>query len=149
MAAARPSSKASAGHCRRPHGQSPRGLMAAPASGAAAARAVPSSDPSVVGAVLETRRRLGRTTIVGISGIDCAGKTTLAGRLAEELRAARADAVVIGGDHFNRPRSERSTFPAKDPDYGFDYRQLISEVLIPARRGERVDARLCVKDWER
>jgi uridine kinase len=108
---------------------------------------VPSSD--LKDAVLETRRRLGRTTVIGISGIDCAGKTSLAAWLADELRAAGQGVVVIGGDHFNRPRSERSTFPAEDPDYGFDYGQLIREVLIPARRGERVDARLRVKDWER
>jgi uridine kinase len=110
---------------------------------------VPSSDRSLVDAVIETRRRVGRTTIVGISGIDCAGKSTLARTLAAELRAAGEEAVPIGGDDFNRPRSERSSFPADEPDYGFDYRQLISEVLVPARAGRRVEARLRVKDWER
>ena len=99
--------------------------------------------------MLETRRRLGRTTIVGISGIDCAGKTSLAARLADDLHAAGEDAVVIGGDHFNRPHSERSTYPAEDADYGFAYGQLVEEVLAPAREGRRVEARLRVKDWER
>jgi uridine kinase len=110
---------------------------------------VPSSDPSLLATVLETRRRLGRTTIVGISGIDCAGKSTLAARLAKELRAAGEDVVVIGGDDFNRPRSERSLYPADEPDYGFAYGQLVEEVLVPARAGRRVEARLRVKDWER
>jgi uridine kinase len=110
---------------------------------------VPSSGRSLRDAVLETRRRLGRTTIVGISGIDCAGKSTLARSLALELCAAGEDAVLIGGDDFNRPRSERSIFPADEPDYGFDYGQLIGEVLVPARAGRRVDARLRVKDWDR
>jgi uridine kinase len=99
--------------------------------------------------VLETRRRLGRTTIVGISGIDCAGKTSLAARLADELRAFGEDAVVIGGDQFNRPRSERSRCPVEDADYGFAYGQLVEEVLVPARAGRRVEARLRVKDWAR
>jgi uridine kinase len=107
------------------------------------------SVPDVLDAVLATRRRLGRTTIVGISGIDCAGKSTLARTLARDLRGAGEDAVVIGGDDFNRPRSERSTFPAEDDDYGFDYGRLVRDVLAPARRGERVAARLRVKDWAR
>jgi uridine kinase len=103
----------------------------------------------LVQAVRDVRYRLGRTTIVGISGIDCAGKSTLARRLADELRAAGEDALVVGGDHFNRPRSERSPLPAEDPDYGFAYGQLIRELLEPARTGGRVEARLRVKDWER
>jgi uridine kinase len=91
------------------------------------------------------RHRLGRTTIVGISGIDCAGKTTLAARLAAGL----PEAVVVEGDDFNRPRSERSTFPAEDPDYGFAYEALARRLLAPAREGTRAEARLRVKDWER
>jgi uridine kinase len=110
---------------------------------------VPSSDPSLLDAVLETRRRLGRTTIVGISGIDCAGKSTLARRLAADLRQAGEAVALVGGDDFNRPRSERSSFPAEDADYGFAYGELIRKVLVPARAGERVEARLQVKDWER
>jgi uridine kinase len=110
---------------------------------------VPSSGPSLTDHVLATRRCLGRTTIVGISGIDCAGKTSLAARLAKELRAAGEDVAVIGGDHFNRPRSERSVYPAEDADYGFAYGPLVEELLVPARAGRRVAARLRVKDWER
>jgi uridine kinase len=87
--------------------------------------------------------------MVGISGIDCAGKSTLARVLARDLRAAGEDAVVIGGDDFNRPRAERSTHPAEEGDYGFDYTELIRDVLAPARHGERVEARLRVKDWDR
>jgi uridine kinase len=110
---------------------------------------VPSSGRDLLDTVLETRRRLGRTTVVGISGIDCAGKSTLARELADELGAAGEHPVLIGGDHFNRPRSERSTFPAEEPDYGFDYGQLIRDVLRPARAGERVETQLRVKDWRR
>jgi uridine kinase len=110
---------------------------------------VRSSGRSLVQAVLDTRRRLSRTTIVGISGIDCAGKTTLAEQLAADLRAAGEDVVVVGGDHFNRPRSERSMYPAEDPDYGFAYGQLIRDLIVPAREGGHLEARLRVKDWER
>ena len=110
---------------------------------------MPSSDPSALEAVLDTRRRLGRTTLVGISGIDCAGKTTLAEQLAAGLRARGETVVVVGGDGFNRPRSERSPYPVDDADYGFAYGQLIRELLLPARAGGRVAARLRIKDWER
>jgi uridine kinase len=123
--------------------------VTAPTSGAATARGVPSSDRRLLDAVLAARRRLGRTTLVGISGIDCAGKSTLARSLAAELRADGEQVVVIGGDDFNRPRSERSIFPADEPDYGFDYGRLISDVLVLARAGERVETRLRVKDWQR
>jgi uridine kinase len=110
---------------------------------------VPSSVRRLVDAVRAARSRVGRTTIVGISGIDCAGKSTLARRLADELRAAGEDVVLIGGDDFNRPHSERSIFPAEEPDFGFDYGQLIRELLAPARAGGWVEARLRVKDWPR
>ena len=108
-----------------------------------------SCGPRLLDAVLASRRRLRRTTIVGISGIDCAGKTTLARQLAEELQAAGGRVVVVRGDDFNRPRSERSIYPAEEPDYGFAYDQLVEELLVPARAGERVAVRLRVKDWER
>jgi uridine kinase len=86
---------------------------------------------------------------VGISGIDCAGKSTLARRLAADLREAGETVVLVGGDDFNRPRSERSTYPFEDRDYGFAYGELIQELLEPARAGKHVATRLRVKDWER
>jgi uridine kinase len=131
------------------HAGRARAACSAPSSGAAPTRAVPSSGRRLLELVVETRRRLGRTTIVGISGIDCAGKSTLARRLADELGDAGEDVVVIGGDDFNRPRAERSTYPADEPDYGFAYGQLVEELLVPARVGGRVEARLRVKDWRR
>ena len=79
---------------------------------------------------------------MGISGIDCAGKTTLARQLADELQAAGERVVVVRGDDFNRPRSERSMYPAEEPDYGFAYDQVVEELLVPARAGERVAVRL-------
>jgi uridine kinase len=106
---------------------------------------VPSFAHSVLEAALATRRRLGRTTIVGISGIDCAGKSTLARQVAAHLATS---AVVIVGDDFNRPRSESSPYPSEESDYGFDYRQLIRELLVPAQAGGRVETRLRVKDWQ-
>jgi uridine kinase len=108
---------------------------------------VPSCDPSLVEAVVETRRRVARTTLVGISGIDCAGKSTLAARLADDLRERGERVVVVAGDGFNRPRAERSPHPADDADFGFSYGQLARELLSPAQAGRRVDVVLRVKDW--
>jgi hypothetical protein len=102
---------------------------------------------SLLARILETRERLGRTTIVAISGIDCAGKSTFAAQLAAGLRERGKDVVVIDGDDFNRPRNERLPYPAEDSDYGFAYGQLADELLVPARENIRVATRLRVKDW--
>jgi len=98
-------------------------------------------------AILAARQRLGRTTIVGISGIDAAGKTTLAAELEGELRADGQAALVVEGDDFNRPSNERSLYPADEADYGFAYDVLARELLVPVRENIRVEARLSIKDW--
>jgi uridine kinase len=83
-------------------------------------------------------RTTGARTI-GISGIDCAGKSSLALALADEL----GDALVVHGDEFTRPVAERSDYLASF-DYGFVY-----DVLLPAVR-DGVTGRLMVHvtDWE-
>ncbi|MBD0328856.1 MAG: adenylyl-sulfate kinase [Thermoleophilia bacterium] len=111
-------------------------------------RAVASAD-AVLAAVLKRREALGRTTTVAVSGVDCAGKSTLAGWLRERLDERGAPVVVLAGDDFLRPRAERRANADQALGYyreSFDYGALFREVLLPARRGKRVDVRLQVAD---
>jgi uridine kinase len=97
------------------------------------------------------RARLDRTVAVGISGVGCAGKSTLAARLAGELEQHGVETLVVAGDEFTRPTAERYT----DADLGrgyyrdsFDYRAVFEELLPSARAGQP-ELTLRVTDWER
>jgi uridine kinase len=106
----------------------------------------------LVEGVLDLRSKLGRRVAVGISGPDCAGKSTLAAALAAELRERGTPVVVVSGDEFTRPSGER--YAERDQGLGyyrdsFDYRGLFDD-LLPALRGGTVgDLVLRVSDWER
>ena len=70
----------------------------------------PSSSPadrSIVQRIDGLRAALRRTVTVGISGVDCAGKSTLARTLAAELRDRGVPVLVIEGDELTRPTRER------------------------------------------
>ena len=82
----------------------------------------------VVERILALRERLGRGVAVGISGIDCAGKSTLAERLRRDRDQRGVSVLVVRGDEFTRPRRERVDFRES-----FDYAELF-ERLLPAVR---------------
>jgi uridine kinase len=105
--------------------------------------------PEVVARIDERRTKLGRRVAVGISGVDCAGKSTLAAEVAASLGAA---ALVVSGDEFTRPTRERYA----DPDQGlayyrdsFDYDELFGRLLPALREGVVGEVSLRVSDWER
>lgn len=56
--------------------------------------------------ILTLRARLGRPVLVGLDGAVAVGKSTLAGQLAERLRAAGAPTAVIGADGFLWPTAQ-------------------------------------------
>ena len=85
--------------------------------------------------VLELRAQLGRGIVVGISGVDCAGKSTLA--------ASVPGALVIPGDEFTRPVAER-----EDYYESFDYAQVFDVVVPAVRAGYAGELALRVTDWE-
>jgi len=92
---------------------------------------------------------LGPRAAVGISGVDCAGKSTLATAVASSLGSR---ALVIRGDELTRPTTERYA----DPDAGiayyrdsFDYYELFGLLLPALRDGVVGDVELRVSDWER
>jgi uridine kinase len=102
--------------------------------------------------IAELRNRLGRGVSVGISGIDCSGKSTLADSLRRELGELGLPALVISGDEFTRPTAERYSEPDEALGYyrnSFDYGWL-SESLLPAVRvGFEGELTATVSDWER
>ena len=98
--------------------------------------------------VTALRADRGPRIAVGISGPDCAGKSTLAAELA---RAIGADALVVPGDEFTRPTPER--YAESDLGLGyyrdsFDYTGLHERLLPAFRNGVVGDVVLPVSDWD-
>ena len=86
----------------------------------------------------------GRTTLVAIDGLTCAGKSTLAGQVVGALQ----DAAVVGVDDFYRPLTaeERAMLgPKESYDRYFDWERLLRDVLVPLSRHSR--ARYRRHDW--
>jgi uridine kinase len=75
--------------------------------------------------------------VVGIDGPDCAGKTTLAGRLEDALENR---ALRVCADRFSRPRAQRYQRGELSPDGyyhdSFDYPALRGELLLPFLGGQ-------------
>jgi uridine kinase len=98
------------------------------------------------------RARLGRGLSIGISGVDCAGKSTLAEAVRGRLAERGLPAVLLEGDEFTRPRSERYAEANEGLAYyrdSFDYRAVFEDVLPAVRRSLAGVVALRVTDWER
>jgi uridine kinase len=91
--------------------------------------------------------RLHQRVLVGIDGPDCAGKTTLADRLADPLRVTtprtpttEVATLQASVDGFNRPRVQRYQRGELSPQGyyldGFDYPALVDQCLLPFLNGE-------------
>jgi uridine kinase len=106
----------------------------------------------LVTGIVELRRQLGRGVAVGVSGIDCAGKTTLAAALQRELERRGLPVLVISGDEFTRPTAERYAEPDLGLGYyrdSFDYAWLFDRLLPVVRSGEHGELTALVSDWDR
>ncbi len=82
-----------------------------------------------------------RPRVVGIDGGGGAGKSTLAGRLAQ----AAPDAACVHIDDFYRPEPDDPNL-RREPCWFFDWRRVRDEVLVPVTRGERASFR--PYDWD-
>jgi phosphoglycolate phosphatase len=94
---------------------------------------------------------LPRTRIVGINGVDTAGKTRFAHDFAAFLRAQGLDVALIHGDDFHNPRAIRrqGTDPVRGYiDHAFNLSLLERELLAPARRGGVFDKTLALIDLD-
>ena len=94
---------------------------------------------------------LPRAQIVGINGVDTAGKTCFAQDFAAFLQAQGRDVVLIHGDDFHNPRVIRRQ--GGDPvrgyiDHAFNLPLLERELLAPVRRGEVMDKMLALIDLD-
>src|SRR5580765_5667187 len=114
----------------------------------------PSSSPAdrrIVQRIDGLRAALRRTVTVGISGVDCAGKSTLARALAAELRDRGVPVLVIEGDELTRPTRERYADQDEGRGYytaSFAYEELFERVLPAARQGRETQLSLRFSDRE-
>lgn len=95
-------------------------------------------------------RALGRPVLVGVDGMDGAGKTTFADELAAELRRGGRHVVRVGVDGFHRPRDERYRRGRHSPEGfwadSYDYDALRRDVLEPFAPGGSRRFRRAVRD---
>ena len=95
-------------------------------------------------------RALGRPVLVGVDGIDGAGKSTFADELARELRRRGRTVVRVSVDGFHRPRAERYRRGRHSPEGFFadsyDYDALRTQVLEPFAPGGSRRFRRAVRD---
>jgi phosphoglycolate phosphatase len=94
---------------------------------------------------------LPRAQIIGINGVDTAGKTCFAQDFAAFLRAQGRDVALIHGDDFHNPRAIRrqGTDPVRGYiDHAFNLPLLERELLAPARRGEVLDKTFALIDLD-
>ena len=94
---------------------------------------------------------LSRARIVGINGVDTAGKTRFAQDFAAFLQVQGRDVALVHGDDFHNPRAVRRQ--GDDPvrgyiDHAFNLPFLERELLAPIRRGETFDKTLALLDLD-
>lgn len=99
-------------------------------------------------ALLCARRPPGRACLLGLNGVDTAGKTVFAHRLTAALRP-RFPVALIHGDDFHHPHAIRYQHP--DPVEGylrhaFDLARLERELLAPLHRGDALNVTLTLLD---
>lgn len=99
--------------------------------------------------LIESRRVQGSPYVVGIDGINAAGKTTFATAFAEQLVAGGSDAHVVHVDDFHHPREFR--YRSGHDGEAFlsryiDFDRLVTDVLAPLRETRHLDVRLGLID---
>jgi phosphoglycolate phosphatase-like HAD superfamily hydrolase/uridine kinase len=94
----------------------------------------------------------GAPLVIGVSGIDNAGKTTFAKGLSAFLgmRGFRAQRIHL--DRFHHPRAIRQSGPDEIDNFlnrTFDFETIIGKLLEPARAGNTVDEFIAAFDIEK
>ncbi len=94
---------------------------------------------ALVDRVLRSHRGRGGRTIVGISGIEASGKSTITDELTSRLSDLGHDVVVVRGDEFSTTKAVRNSNPDVVRGYledAYDYSNLRRCVLEPLRSAE-------------
>ena len=98
------------------------------------------------------REDLARGVTVGISGVDCSGKSTLAEAVRDRLAERGLPVFLLEGDELTRPTSERHADPDEGRGYyrdSFDYDCVFEQILPAVRSSSPRTLRVKVTDWER
>jgi HAD superfamily hydrolase (TIGR01509 family) len=98
---------------------------------------------------VEARRQPGRPTIVGVTGGDAAGKTSITNSFAAHLESGGRPVQVVHLDDFHNSRAYRYTGDSEPDNYysrSFDLDRLVRDVLEPIRRDGRLHAELLLLD---
>jgi uridine kinase len=101
--------------------------------------------------IVALRAQRGRSVAVAISGIDCAGKSTLTDALAARLAELELPVLVIPCDEFTRPASVRFLEPDEGLAYyrdSYAYDELFARILPFVRGGSTGELTFQVADWE-
>lgn len=101
-------------------------------------------------ALIDRRKSPDRPLVVGITGVDTAGKSQLAEVLSTRLQAGRRHVQLIHVDDFHRPHAERHhpelTQPQQFYQLSIDFPRLRRELLEPIRHQGGVSTRLRLLD---
>jgi uridine kinase len=88
--------------------------------------------------------------IVGVTGIDASGKSTMTTLLAEELKRSGLSVEIVRLDDFHQSRADRHPTEIPEPEqyfeHGFDFERLRNEILKPIRDNGILEASLVSLD---
>jgi len=100
---------------------------------------------------INSRKRKNKAFVVGITGIDCSGKTKFAESLEQFLIVRNYGTQLISLDDFHNPRVYRYSGEDQIENYynkSFDIDTVIKKLLIPLNQKGIFSTRLTVLDWK-
>lgn len=105
---------------------------------------------------ISKRKQKERAFVIGITGVDCSGKTCFAAGLEDYLKQKGHATQLISLDDFHQPRKIRYAADARDEDYYervkqglvFDFQRLIGELVATIRLGKYLNKTLTLLDWQ-
>lgn len=89
--------------------------------------------------------------IVGISGIDGSGKSTLSEIIYDKLKDRGINVYIVHGDDFLFNKKIRNANPNQETAYyyeTFNYAKLFNEIIIPAKKSNNLHREVEMLDWQ-